>query len=77
MKKIIFEKPVMKGKNGMIDGVCSGIANLFSVDPFWVRLAFILFGLLPDACVSMLIIYIILSFIMKDYKEENIDLNKK
>lgn len=33
-----------KSKNGMIDGVCAGIAEHYSIDPIFVRSIFAVFG---------------------------------
>jgi len=40
-------------KNGLLTGVCAGLAKWMGVDPLWVRLAFVVsvllygFGLIP------------------------------
>jgi len=48
-----------KNKNDVIfDGVCSGIARYFDIEPIWVRLMFALGGFAG--------LYIILMFIMSE-----------
>lgn len=42
MKKITLGQK----KDSIIEGVCAGIAEYFNIDPFWIRILFIiLFGL--------------------------------
>lgn len=45
----------------IIAGVCSGLANYFSIDPTWVRLIFILFLIMGG---SALLIYLIMWLIV-------------
>lgn len=49
-------------ENGIIGGVCAGMANQFQIDPIWIRLAFLaaflMWGIGP-------IIYIILWIIIR------------
>ncbi len=52
-------------EHGMLAGVCAGIAKYFSVDPLWVRLAFI--GLV-FAGASGVLLYIILWLIVPEAK---------
>lgn len=40
-----MNKRLHKGTDKMIDGVCSGIAEYFNIDPTLVRLAWVLFSL--------------------------------
>lgn len=54
---------LVKGKNGVIGGVCDGIANYLNIDVVIIRLIFV-FGLL--GCGSSGLIYLILWIIMPD-----------
>lgn len=47
----------------MISGVCAGIAHYFSIDPFWIRLVFILV-FFATAVFPIFITYIILAIIL-------------
>lgn len=75
--KNIFKTPITKGKDKVIDGVCSGIAQLIDVDPIWIRLLFLILGLFTQFSGYMLVIYICLVFIMREYKEDKSILEKK
>lgn len=48
-------------KERKIAGVCGGLANYFKVDPFWIRLIFILFFLAGG---TALIVYLIMWLII-------------
>ena len=57
MDKKLYRDP----QNGMIAGVCAGVAEYFGWDPTWVRLGWTLFTLLGG---SGLILYLIAAIIM-------------
>ena len=57
MDKKLYRDP----RNGMLTGVCAGIAEYFGWDPTWVRLGWVLFTLLGG---SGLLAYIIAAVIM-------------
>ena len=48
-------------KECKIAGVCGGLANYFRVDPFWIRLIFVLFFLAGG---TALIVYLIMWLII-------------
>lgn len=50
-------------KDGMICGVCGGIANYFNIDPTLVRLAFVLIAM---GAGSGILAYIIAAIIIPD-----------
>ena len=52
------------GKRKIISGVCSGIANYFCIDPFWIRLIFVLSPFFTAG--TAIIIYIILAIILPE-----------
>jgi phage shock protein PspC (stress-responsive transcriptional regulator) len=59
------KKWTRNGKDSIISGFCSGIANYINVDPIWVRLVF-LFGILPGGI--GLLVYILGSiFVPKSF----------
>jgi len=53
---------VRKSKDQMWYGVCGGIAEHFKVDPFWIRVAFIV---LPYS----ITVYFIFALLMKDFDD--------
>ena len=57
MGKKLYRDPT----NGMVAGVCAGIAEYFGWDPTWVRLGWVLFTLLGG---SGLLAYIIAALII-------------
>ena len=57
MDKKLYRDPM----NGMVAGVCAGIAEYFGWDPTWVRLGWVLFTLLGG---SGLLAYIIAALIV-------------
>ena len=60
MDKKLYRDP----RNGMIAGVCAGVAEYFGWDPTWVRLGWALFTLLALLGGSGLILYLIAAIIM-------------
>jgi phage shock protein C len=54
-----------RSRNGMIAGVCAGIAEYFNLDPTAVRIGYVLLSLLSVGFPG-LIAYIILWFIMPE-----------
>ena len=62
MDKKLYRDP----QNGMIAGVCAGVAEYFGWDPTWVRLGWALFTLLGG---SRLILYLIAAIIMPSMTE--------
>ena len=54
-----------RSNNGMIAGVCGGIANYFNIDPTIVRLIWVAVSLL-SASVPGVFIYIICSFVIPE-----------
>lgn len=59
MKKISkpYKKLWRSRRERKIAGVCGGLANYFNMDPFWIRLIFVIFFLLGG---SALLVYIIM-----------------
>ena len=57
MDKKLYRDPM----NGMVAGVCAGIAEYFGWDPTWVRLGWVLFTLLGG---SGLLAYIIAAIVL-------------
>ena len=56
---------MMKGKDQIVSGVCSGLSEAIGFkDPIWVRLFFILGGFFW--------IYVILMFLMDDYENKSV-----
>ncbi|MEM7331489.1 MAG: PspC domain-containing protein [Chloroflexota bacterium] len=55
-------KQRLKRTNGMLAGVCGGLAEFFGINVFWFRLLFIILAL-PGAAPGVLP-YLILWFIM-------------
>jgi phage shock protein C len=54
-----------KGKDKVLNGVCSGLANHFEVDPIIIRVGFILLSLV--GCVfTGILAYFILDYIMEE-----------
>lgn len=57
-----MEKKLYKSsKNKMIDGVCAGIAEYFSIDPALVRIGLVLFSAMGGAGI---LAYIIMAIVM-------------
>lgn len=69
----LFRKPIVKSKNELIDGVCGGLAESISIDPFWIRLLFVILAFFFDSSCTMLIIYLLLSFIMPEPYTDNMN----
>ncbi|WP_285725778.1 PspC domain-containing protein [Psychromicrobium xiongbiense] len=44
---ILRRNPLRRGPSRILGGVLGGIGALLRIDPFWVRIAFLLFCLLP------------------------------
>ena len=64
------EKKLYKvGQGKMLDGVCAGIANYFSLDPTIVRLIFVLLAFTTSGVLA----YIICAIIMPDEPTDVID----
>ena len=55
------EKRLRRSRNGMICGVCGGIAEYFNIDSTLVRLAWIVFCLMGG---SGILLYIIAALVM-------------
>lgn len=51
-----------RGKDRILGGVCSGLAEYFDVDPIFVRIAFVILAVLPPA--PGVLIYLVLWVIM-------------
>ena len=63
----IFKHPIYASKQGaVIGGVCAGLAQSLEVDPFWVRLLFVILAFLTQG--FAILIYIVLMLIMKEPK---------
>ena len=60
MDKKLYRDP----RNGMLAGVCAGIAEYFNMDPTIIRLAWVLFSLLGG---SGLLGYIIAAIVIPEY----------
>lgn len=57
-----MEKKLYKSsKNKMIDGVCAGIAEYFSIDPTLIRIGLVLFSAMGGAGI---LAYIIMAIVM-------------
>ena len=56
--------PLYRSRNGIIFGVCQGVANHFDLSAFWLRVAmvagFFLTGFFP-----IVIIYVVMALVMK------------
>ncbi len=66
---LLFKKPAQKDRSrAILEGVCAGIAKLLMVDPFWVRLLFIVFTIVSQGL--GILIYIMLALIMHDEDED-------
>jgi phage shock protein C len=55
-----------RGKDRILGGVCSGLAEGFHIDPLWVRLGFVLLAFLQGVG---LLIYIVLWLVMPEQAE--------
>ena len=62
-------KRLYKGKDKMLSGVCSGIADYFDIDPTLVRVIYAVLSVI-SAAFPGLILYIILAIIMPDAPED-------
>ncbi len=51
-------------QDGWIAGVCAGIADRLAVKPVWVRVAFVLIGLVLHGFIGI-ILYFVLAFLLK------------
>lgn len=60
MDKKLYRDP----RNGMLAGVCAGIAEYFNMDPTIIRLAWVLFSLLGG---SGVLGYIIAAIVIPEY----------
>ena len=58
-------KKLTKGKNKILDGVCSGFADYFEIDITVVRLIFTLIGLICP--ISIFLFYIISMIVIPKY----------
>lgn len=58
-------KRLTKGSDKKLDGVCSGFANYFEIDPSVVRLVFILIGLVFP--ISIVLFYFVSMIIIPKY----------
>ncbi|MDP0501599.1 MAG: PspC domain-containing protein [Verrucomicrobiota bacterium JB022] len=56
--------PLYRARDGMIFGVCKGLANRAELNVFWVRLLFVV-GLLMTGIWPMLIIYLLAAIFMR------------
>jgi phage shock protein C len=61
--------PLKRSKNGMIAGVCAGIAEWLNWDPTIVRIGYVLLSILSAAFPGILV-YIILWIIMPPPEKE-------
>lgn len=59
-----MEKRLFKGRNRMICGVCSGVAEYFKVDPTLIRLAVVFLTVIGWG--SGIVAYIIVAVIMPE-----------
>ena len=55
-------KKLTKGNNKILDGICSGFANYFEIDPSVIRLIFIFIGLIFP--ISVILFYFVSMLIM-------------
>ncbi len=63
-QKVIFfimSKSLRRSSNGMIAGVCAGVANYFGIDPTVVRILWVIITLMGGAGV---IVYLIMLLLM-------------
>jgi phage shock protein PspC (stress-responsive transcriptional regulator) len=59
------KKPLKKDKTRAIaDGVCAGLGKAIDVDPFWIRLVFVVLTLISQG--AFIAVYIILIFLMNE-----------
>ena len=56
-------KRLKKSNQKVVDGVLAGFAEYLGIDPVWVRLGYVLFGLVGDFGIAF-ILYLIAIFIM-------------
>lgn len=65
---LLFKKPAQKDRSrAILEGVCAGMAKLLMIDPFWVRVVFIVFTVLSQGL--GILMYILLALIMHDEDE--------
>ena len=57
MRKPLREIQMTKGKDPMLGGVCSGLAEYFKIDPIWMRILFIL---LPNSVAIYIVLYLLM-----------------
>jgi len=62
-----MNKKLMKGRDSLISGVCSGLADYFDQDPTLVRIIFVVFSLFAG---GGLLIYLICIVVMPEFKSE-------
>lgn len=57
-----FKKKLYRSNNGMIAGICAGIADYFEVDPTLVRIAYILLSVftLFSGVIAYLILWLVI-----------------
>ena len=60
------DKNLLRRRNGILAGVCSGLGQFFGISPNWFRLAFILM-MLPGGIPGILI-YLIAWFVIPKYR---------
>lgn len=60
-----MKKRLYKGKDKMLSGVCSGIADYFGIDPTIIRLAYVALSVF-SAGFPGIILYIVMAVIMPD-----------
>ncbi|MFT6856443.1 MAG: phage shock protein C [Cyclobacteriaceae bacterium] len=60
-----MQKRLTRSKDGVLAGVCSGIAKYFDLDPSLVRIAYILASIVSVAFPGA-IVYIILWFVIPE-----------
>ena len=65
-----YKKLWRSRKERKIAGVCGGLADYFHVDPFWIRVTFIIFLLLGGSAVLVYILMWILVPLEPDYWRE-------
>ena len=56
-----------------IAGVCGGLANYYNIDPFWIRLIFIIFFLLGGAaCIVYVLMWLLIPLEPEDRNNKSI-----
>lgn len=61
-----FKRPLLKGENKMLAGVCSGISQFLGINPFWIRFLFLTLTSFTSLDNYIILIYVLLVFSMEE-----------